>query len=104
MIERLSQLPDTFTVYNQVYIPNVKSRTGFNEADVIVVGPNAVFVIEVKHNSGSITGADSDREWQIKKASRGGIVYGKTMRNPISQVKRLVWLLAGELKAKHSRA
>ena len=104
VIDVLRQLPDTFTVYNQVDIPNAKSRTGFNEADVIVVGPNAVFIIEVKHNNGRITGADNDPEWQIKKLSRIGNVYGKTMRNPISQVKRLVWLLSKDLKAKRSRA
>ncbi|MBU3824593.1 MAG: NERD domain-containing protein [Candidatus Oceanisphaera merdipullorum] len=104
VIDLLRDLPDTFTVYNQVDIPNAKSRTGFNEADVIVVGPNAVFIIEVKHNSGSIKGADGDSEWRVEKTSRGGNVYGKTMRNPISQVKRLVWLLSKDLKAKHSRA
>lgn len=103
VIDLLRDLPDTFTVYNQVDIPNAKSRTGFNEADVIVVGPNAVFIIEVKHNSGSIKGADGDSEWRVEKTSRGGNVYGKTMRNPISQVKRLVWLLSKDLKAKHSR-
>lgn len=104
VIELLGELPDTFTVYNQVDIPNSKSRTGFNEADIIVVGPNAVFVIEVKHNSGSIRGTDTDQQWKIKKISRGGSVYGKTMRNPIFQVKRLVWLLSQDLKAKRSRA
>lgn len=104
VIERLKQLPDSYTVYNQVDIPNAKSRTGYNEADIIVVGPNAVFVIEVKHNSGRISGTDSDAQWRVKKVSRGGGIYGKTMRNPISQVKRLIWLLSRELKAKHSRA
>lgn len=104
VVKCLRQLPDTFTVYNQVDIPNAKSRTGFNEADVIVVGPNAVFIIEVKHNSGRIKGADSDPEWRVEKTSRSGNRYGKTIRNPISQVKRLVWLLSKELKAKHSQA
>ncbi|ART79772.1 nuclease-related domain-containing protein [Oceanisphaera avium] len=104
VMERLRQLPDTFTVYNQVDIPNARSRTGFNEADIIVVGPNAVFIIEVKHNSGRISGSDSDAQWRVKKVSRRGGIYGKTMRNPIAQVKRLIWLLSGELKAKHSRA
>ena len=72
VMERLKQLTDTFTVYNQVDIPNAKSRTGFNEADIIVVGPNAVFVIKVKHNNGHIRGADSDSEWRLRVASRKG--------------------------------
>lgn len=100
----LSKLPDTFTIYNQVDIPNPQSRTGVNEADIIVVGQNAVFVIEVKHNNGTITGSETDNEWQIRKVGRGGTAYGKTMRNPIVQVKKLVWLLSEDLKAKHSKA
>lgn len=100
----LKGLPDTYTIYNQVDIPNSKSRTGFNEADLIVVGPNAVFVIEVKHNNGSITGSDTDRDWEVLKVGRGGTEYSKTMRNPISQVKKLVWLLSENLKSKKSKA
>ncbi len=103
-LNALKRLPDSYTIYNQVDIPNSKSRTGFNEADLIVVGPNAVFVIEVKHNNGSITGSDTDRDWEVLKLGRGGTGYSKTMRNPISQVKKLVWLLSENLKSKKSKA
>lgn len=97
-ISLLSRLPDTFTIYNQVDIPNSKSKTGFNEADVIVVGPEAVFVIEVKHNNGAIIGSEAEKEWSVNKVGRGGKPYSKMMRNPISQVKKLVWLLAEDMK------
>jgi hypothetical protein len=100
----LSGLPRTFTIYNQVDIPNAKSKTGFNEADLIVVGPNAVFIIEVKHNNSQIVGSENDNEWTVKKVGRGGTAYSKTMRNPISQVKMLVWLLSEDMKKKKSRA
>ena len=100
----LSELPDTFTLYNQVDIPNSQSKTGFNEADLIVVGPNAVFVIEVKHNNGQIIGSENDREWTINKVGRRGTAYSKTMRNPIAQVKKLVWLLAEDMKKRKYRA
>lgn len=100
----LSHLPDAYTLYNQVDLPNEKSRTGFNEADIIVMGPDTVFVIEVKHNNGSISGAEIDREWHVQKVGRGGTPYSKTMRNPIAQVKKLVWLLSDGFKKKNSRA
>ena len=103
-ISLLSRLPDTFTIYNQVDIPNSKSKTGFNEADVIVVGPEAVFVIEVKHNNGAIIGSEAEKEWSVNKVGRGGKPYSKMMRNPISQVKKLVWLLAEDMKKKKSKA
>lgn len=103
-VEILQQLPDSYTIYNQVDIPNEKSKTGFNEADLIVVGPNSIFVIEVKHNNGSIVGTDGDREWTVNKVGRGGGEYSKSMRNPISQVKKAVWLLSEDMKKKKSRA
>lgn len=103
-VEILQKLPDSYTVYNQVDIPNDKSKTGFNEADLIVVGPNSIFVIEVKHNNGKIVGTDGDRKWSVNKVGRGGTAYSKSMRNPISQVKKTVWLLSEDMKKKKSRA
>ncbi|KZY43421.1 hypothetical protein A3732_14340, partial [Oleiphilus sp. HI0050] len=100
----LSHLPDSYTIYNQVDLPNEKSRTGFNEADIIVMGPDTVFVIEVKHNNGSIYGTEGDKDWHVQKVGRGGTPYSKTMRNPIAQVKKLVWLLSDDLKKKNGRA
>jgi len=103
-ISVLSQLPDSYTIYNQVDLPNEKSRTGFNEADIIVSGPNVIFVIEVKHNNGAITGDVDAKEWHVRKVGRGGTPYSKTMRNPIAQVKKLVWLLSSDLKQRKQRA
>lgn len=103
-LDILKKLPDSYTLYNQVDIPNTKSRTGFNEADVIVVGPDTIFVIEVKHNNGYIMGSSDDKHWDVTKMGRGGTPYYKTIRNPVSQVKKLVWLLSEELKKRKSRA
>ena len=102
-IDTLKSLPDSYTIFNQVNLPNIKSKTGFNEADVVVVGPQCVFVIEVKHNNGSISGEVDDRDWTVQKIGRGGTAYEKTMRNPISQVKKLVWLLSEEFKKTNNR-
>ena len=98
-IKILMQLPESFTLFNQVDIPNAQSRTKVNEADIIVVGPNAIFIIEVKHNKGEISGSEKDKEWDVCKGR-----YEKTMRNPMSQVKKLVWLLSDYLKKTNTRA
>ena len=102
-IKDIDRLPDSFTVFNQVNLPNSKSRTGYNEADIVVVNDEAVFIIEVKHNNGSISGGIDDKEWSVSKVGRGGTAYGKTMRNPISQVKKLVWLLSEQFKQENNR-
>lgn len=97
-IRILSQLPDEFTLLNQVNIPNAGSKFGFNEADIVILGPNAVFIIEVKHNNGHIYANVNDAEWNVEKIGRRGSMYTKKMRNPIAQVKKLVWLLSEEMK------
>lgn len=98
----LKALPDDFTIFNQVDIPNSKSPTGFTEADLIISGPNAVFVIEVKHNNGDIECDESNPQWAITKTGRGGTQYDKEMRNPIKQVKTQVWLLSEYFKSKRA--
>ena len=94
----LKQLPDSFTVFNQIHLPNHRSSTGSNEADLIVCGPNAIFIIEVKHNKGSILCDEQQMQWQISKIGRKGTAYTTQMRNPVSQVKLLSWLLSEYLK------
>jgi hypothetical protein len=94
----LKQLPDSFTVFNQIHLPNRRSSIGSNEADLIVCGPNAIFVIEVKHNNGSIVCDEQHTQWKISKIGRKGTGYTTQMRNPISQVKLLSWLLSEYLK------
>jgi nuclease-like protein len=96
-LEELKRLPGTYHVFNQVDVPNEHSRTGVNEADLIVTGPNAVFVIEVKHNSGRVSGGAGQREWTVHKSGRRGGRYVKTLRNPVLQVQQLVRLLASQL-------
>lgn len=102
-LDLLKQLPDSFTVFNQVDIPSEKSRTGVVEADLVVVGPNAIFVIEVKHNNGEIVCDESNNQWTVTKTGRGGSQYGKEMRNPVKQVKNQVWLLREYLKSMRAK-
>jgi hypothetical protein len=99
----LSHLPDNFTLLNQLDIPNDKSKTGVNEADVVVCGPNAIFVIEVKNNNGTISCDEDSQRWHVAKVGRAGGEYEKDMRNPIKQTKNLVWLVNEYLKRANSK-
>ncbi|MEY4510680.1 MAG: hypothetical protein RLZZ450_2802 [Pseudomonadota bacterium] len=94
----VSALSDEYYVLNQVDLPDPQSKWGVREADLVVAGPhNVVFVLEVKHNGGTIFGQESDSEWLAQKVSRGGSSFERTLRNPIKQVNRQVHLLAGAL-------
>lgn len=97
-IETASALPKEYALINQVDIP---SKTGFNEADLIVVGPRCIFMIEIKHNSGKISGHPLDTKWDVEKKSNGGTFFYSEMRNPVKQVKNVTLLLSDQLK-KHS--
>jgi len=102
-LDWLSKLPDSFTLFNQVDVPSAQSRTGVVEADIVVAGPEAVFVIEVKHNNGEIDCNENRAQWTVSKTGRGGSRYGKEMRNPVNQVKRQVWLLSEYLKSRKAK-
>jgi hypothetical protein len=99
----LQRLPDTYALFNQLDIPNSRSSRGVNEADVVVCGPSAIFVIEVKHNNGTIICDEQAPRWKVLKVGRRGGVYEKDMRNPIAQTKTLVWLLSEHLKKSRSK-
>lgn len=98
-LRALRALPDTYTVFNQLDIPSQKSRTGYREADLVVCGPNAIFVIEVKANHGKIFCNEAVDQWKVGKVGRGGTAYEKSMRNPVAQCKSLIWCLGEHLKA-----
>lgn len=103
-LKLLSSLPDSYTVMNQVNIPNKESRTGHTELDFIVVGPNGVFVIEVKNNNSKIIGTEHDREWVVHKVGRKGTPYTASMRNPIKQLKSQIWALGNFTKERGHKA
>lgn len=83
----LRQLPDTYTVFNQILVPDRNSSTGVREIDYLVCGPNGIFAIEVKNNNGTITGNETDLQWIVVKIGRGGSEYNTALRNPVRQLK-----------------
>ena len=70
------------------------------EADIIVINKNGVFIIEVKNYVGELVGDIDDSEWKKYKTTPGGDVYVKTVRNPIKQVKRQIYIVSSILKVR----
>jgi len=94
----LAHLPNTYIAFNQVLVPYGRRH---RELDLIVVGLNGIFVIEVKHYRGEITGAKSDRTWrQRERADDSGNAYERELRNPVIQVQHAVRALRRYLAAR----
>ena len=81
---------------NDIYLTNVAiSYNGQEtELDNIIVNRTGVFIIEVKNYSGTLAGNVDDYEWLKTHISSGGNAYTKTVKNPIRQVKRQIYILA----------
>ncbi|MCX7981505.1 MAG: NERD domain-containing protein [Syntrophales bacterium] len=94
----LATLPNSYVILNQIELPNPEDKKKFTEIDFIVIGPNGIIIIEVKNNKGRIVGSEEERQWTIYKIGRGGSPYTSTMRNPIKQIKRQIWVLSKFLK------
>lgn len=67
--------------------------------DCVIINKYGVFIIEVKNYVGFITGNEDDYEWQKFKITDSGNVYESSVKNPIKQVKRQVYLLSGYLRS-----
>ncbi|MBP5265304.1 MAG: NERD domain-containing protein [Lachnospiraceae bacterium] len=68
------------------------------ELDNVIVNNRGVFIIEVKNYSGMLIGEEDDFEWVKNKVTDAGNIYQKTVKNPIPQVKRQIYILSGQLK------
>ncbi len=68
------------------------------ELDNVIINNRGVFVIEVKNYSGTLYGNEDDYEWMKTKRTDAGNIYQKSVKNPIPQVKRQVYILSSFLK------
>ena len=68
------------------------------ELDNVIINNRGVFIIEVKNYSGMLVGEEDDFEWVKNKVTEAGNIYQKTVKNPIPQVKRQIYILSGRLK------
>ena len=94
-INELITLSDEYLVFSNVHLHNGKF---ISEMDAIVIGPNGVFVVEVKGHNGVIEGSSEQDTWTQHKVGRRGGEYSKTMKNPIKQLKRNIYDLSQYLK------
>ena len=91
---------------DDVLLTNVSIIANEKEAEMdnIIINTNGVFVIEVKNYSGELIGEEDDYEWEKRKESSGGELYIKTVKNPIKQVKRQVYVLSQLFKENNIKA
>lgn len=88
----LADLPGHYIVFNNLTVPD--GNGGRRELDLVVLGRNGLFVVEVKHLRGEISGAESDRDWrQVKRARHSGRSYVNAVRNPVAQVRSAAGVL-----------
>lgn len=69
------------------------------ELDNVIINEYGVFIVEAKNYAGMLYGTEDDYEWEKHKTTPAGNTYIKTVKNPIKQVKRQVYLLAKYLKS-----
>lgn len=84
-------LRDGDFLFTNVEISFEDKRT---ELDNVVVNKYGVFIIEVKNYNGRLVGSEDDYEWQKYHTTDAGNTYVKTVKNPIKQVKRQIYILA----------
>ena len=82
-------------------LTNVKvSFEGKNtELDNVIINNRGVFIIEIKNYNSILIGDEDDFEWIKNKYTEAGNFYQKSVKNPIKQIKRQVYILSGYLKA-----
>jgi len=86
----LATLPDTYTLFNNLCLPYEGNTV---EIDLLAVGPNGVFVVEVKHYRGHLSGTGCGQYWIQTKTSTQGNTYTHQLRNPVGQVWRQILAL-----------
>jgi hypothetical protein len=80
----VDSLPATFTVYGNAWL--VERSGVVHELDAVVVGPHAVFVVEIKGYRGTIEGTDYD--WYLPEP----------VKSPIEKNRKTAQILHGLMK------
>lgn len=88
-------LKDDDILFTNVKISFEGSRS---EIDNLIINSHGVFIIEVKNYVGELVGGLDDYEWKKYKTTPGGDIYCKTVKNPIKQVKRQIYILSHILR------
>jgi hypothetical protein len=91
---QLDQLPKEYRCYNDIIIPNHKSRTKYSQIDHIVITPYAVFVVETKNYSGTVKGSKKSAYWYVNNKFK---LYNPLRQN-YGHVKALESVLSNRLR------
>ncbi len=93
VLDMLKDLPDDYTIFNQLEIPCQESKRGFIELDFVVVSPWGIYVLEVKHSHGVFTGSAKDKTLYRDKESSSGNIYSSIVPNPVKQLNWQIYQL-----------
>jgi hypothetical protein len=94
----LLSLPDDYVIFTQLRIRHGERE---RELDQVVIGPDAIFVIEVKNLGGEIAGSETDARWiQRRRDSSGNVILEREFRSPVLQVGYQVQALRRVLASK----
>lgn len=83
MQKALSKLPQEYTVLSDIMIKNDDSVA---QIDNVVIGPNGIFLVEVKKMKGRVSGKIDDLYLYHNKKSAAGAQYDTEFYNPLKQV------------------
>lgn len=89
------KLPRSYEVFSNIFL-HYKGQGC--EIDLVVIGDNGVFVIEVKNHNGSIAGRGYDSNWTQHKVGKNGGKYTKRINNPIKQLKKQIHIFSQSIK------
>lgn len=91
----LDMLPTNYKVLSNITIEYEGSKS---EIDNLIISPKGIAIIETKNYNGLTSGNENDLEWVITKTSGRGNNYTNTIKNPVKQVNRQVYILSQILK------
>lgn len=85
---------------DDLLLTNVKLSADekYTELDNLIINSRGLFIIEIKNYTGEMFGSEEDYEWVKIKTTAEGNIYQKTVKNPINQVKRQIYILSRLLK------
>ncbi|MFR1685970.1 MAG: nuclease-related domain-containing protein [Massilimicrobiota timonensis] len=91
----LSKLPSSYQILSNIPISHEGQK---GEIDNLILSSRGIVIVESKNYGGNISGNEQDREWTQNKRSHQGNVYTNTIKNPVKQVSRQVYILSQILK------
>jgi Nuclease-related domain. len=97
----IKKLPDSYHVFKNLHLEHEGKEC---EIDLLVIGNNGIFAVEVKNHNGRISGDANAECWEQEKTGKKGGIYTKSMKNPIKQIKRSVYILSRVLEQNQLRS